>query len=91
MKQTFHIIVSGIVQGIGYRKFVLAKANELGIKGSVRNLPTLEVEIYATTSLEVLEAFIALLRIGTERTKVRDIKTRICPEMNFTDFCILKD
>jgi hydrogenase maturation protein HypF len=40
------IIVRGIVQGVGFRPFVYAKAMEYGIRGSVKNLGS-EVEIKA--------------------------------------------
>lgn len=34
-----HVIISGFVQGVGYRHFVRSKARELGLKGWVKNLP----------------------------------------------------
>jgi hydrogenase maturation protein HypF len=40
------ILVRGIVQGVGFRPFVYARASEFGIAGSVKNLGS-EVEIYA--------------------------------------------
>ncbi|HVP94681.1 MAG TPA: carbamoyltransferase HypF [Methanoregulaceae archaeon] len=41
------ITVKGIVQGVGFRPFVYARATELGIRGSVKNLGS-EVEIRAS-------------------------------------------
>ncbi len=35
-----HILVKGLVQGVGFRAFVRRNAKRLGIKGFVRNLPT---------------------------------------------------
>jgi len=40
------IIIRGIVQGVGFRPFVYAKAREFGITGTVKNLGS-EVEIHA--------------------------------------------
>ena len=40
------ITVRGIVQGVGFRPFVYAKARALGISGTVKNLGS-EVEIFA--------------------------------------------
>ncbi len=91
MKYTFHIIVSGDVQGVGYRKFTLAKAQELGIKGSVRNLADFNVEIYATGELEILQAFIALLKIGPERARVQNVQAQNIKPMTFHQFSILRD
>ena len=46
MRRTGRIIVRGIVQGVGFRPFVYARAHECGITGRVKNLGS-EVEIYA--------------------------------------------
>ena len=46
MQQKGKITVRGIVQGVGFRPFVYARACELSIAGSVKNLGS-EVEIYA--------------------------------------------
>ncbi|MCL5430282.1 MAG: acylphosphatase [Candidatus Marsarchaeota archaeon] len=41
------LVVHGIVQGVGYRAFVRYKANQLLIKGFVRNAPDGSVEVLA--------------------------------------------
>ena len=46
MQKSGRISVRGIVQGVGFRPFVYARACEYGIAGSVQNLGS-EVEIYA--------------------------------------------
>ena len=46
MRRQGRIIVRGIVQGVGFRPFVYAKAHELNINGTVKNLGS-EVEILA--------------------------------------------
>jgi hydrogenase maturation protein HypF len=46
MQKRGRISVRGIVQGVGFRPFVYARACEFGIAGSVKNLGS-EVEIYA--------------------------------------------
>ncbi len=56
------ILVSGIVQGIGYRPFVYNLAKELGIKGDVQNLGDAGVKINAQGSQENLDKFIELLK-----------------------------
>jgi acylphosphatase len=40
MKQA-RVMISGIVQGVGYRYFVRSNAKKLGLTGWVRNLPRL--------------------------------------------------
>lgn len=42
-----HVIVKGDVQGVGFRATTRNLAHLLGLKGTVRNLPDGNVEIYA--------------------------------------------
>jgi acylphosphatase len=43
----YRFLVSGRVQGVGYRYFVLRAASALGVCGFVRNLPDGRVEVVA--------------------------------------------
>jgi len=43
MKQ-IHILISGFVQGVGFRAFTVKKARNLGLTGWVRNLKNGRVE-----------------------------------------------
>ncbi|MCG3225449.1 MAG: carbamoyltransferase HypF [Candidatus Heimdallarchaeota archaeon] len=60
-ESTCEILVSGIVQGIGYRPFVYNLATELRIKGNVMNLGDAGVKIVAQAEKEDLLRFIDLL------------------------------
>lgn len=46
-KIKLHALVSGTVQGVGFRYFAYRRATELGLKGFVRNLPDGRVEAVA--------------------------------------------
>ena len=61
-EQTCEMLVSGIVQGIGYRPFVYNLAVELGINGNVMNLGDAGVRICAQAKKEVIEEFIEQLK-----------------------------
>lgn len=61
VKETCTILVSGIVQGIGYRPFVYNLATELGITGFVQNLGDAGVQIKVQAEKDVLLKFIELL------------------------------
>ncbi len=56
-----HAIVSGRVQGVGYRATVRHHASQFGIAGTVRNLPDGTVEVHAQGTPEQLEGFLQAL------------------------------
>ncbi len=67
-------LVSGQVQGVGYRFFTVRIARELGLRGWVRNLPDGRVEAYAAGAAHLLEAFEARLRQGPPAGDVRCVE-----------------
>lgn len=44
--KTYHYIVKGLVQHVGYRFYVGMKAKKIGVKGKVRNLDNGDVELF---------------------------------------------
>ena len=62
--QRVEIIVSGLVQGVGFRYFVLRKAAALGVRGYVKNLYTGEVLTIAEGERHQLEALLEEVKIG---------------------------
>ena len=69
-----HIIVSGWVQGVGFRYFTRSRAVTLGINGYVRNLRNGQVEIVAEGQESDLDYFIGYLRRGPPSARVTDLK-----------------
>lgn len=57
-----HIIVRGHVQGVGFRALTRYHASNLGLTGTVRNLPDGTVEIYAHGSKMHLQELIQKLK-----------------------------
>ncbi len=74
MKQ-YHLLVSGLVQGVGYRHFVKSRAEELGLSGWVRNREDGQVEIMVIGRQEKINKFINLLRKGPILARVEAIKS----------------
>ena len=68
------IVVSGHVQGVGYRYFIARFAGELGLTGYAKNLFTGEVEIIAEGRREFLEALIEKAGKGPNGAKVNTCK-----------------
>lgn len=68
------IIVSGEVQGVGYRYYTQMKAVQFGITGWVRNLYEGGVEILASGPRADLEKFIDEIRRGNPFSTVDHIE-----------------
>jgi acylphosphatase len=64
-------IVSGRVQGVGYRNFAQKKATTLGVKGYARNLDDGSVEVYAIGAADALTELAGWLRKGPVWGEVR--------------------
>ncbi|HRG09138.1 MAG TPA: acylphosphatase [Cyclobacteriaceae bacterium] len=81
-----NITISGKVQGVYYRASAKQKADELGVKGFVRNQPSGSVYIEAEASNEVLQKFMEWCWQGPERAQVQQVETSEAPLQNFTEF-----
>ncbi|MFA0752020.1 MAG: hypothetical protein SLRJCFUN_002423 [Candidatus Fervidibacter sp.] len=68
-------IVRGIVQGVGFRYFVVHHAHHIGgITGYVRNLRDGSVEVVAEGEKERLEQFLTYLRQGPSGAVVEGVE-----------------
>ena len=70
MNSAAHIVVRGIVQGVGFRYFVQHHATQLGLTGWVKNLPHGDVEVMAEGNREFVESLIVYLRRGPRSAAV---------------------
>lgn len=82
--------VSGDVQGVGFRYFVLREVQRIGeISGFVRNLRDGRVEVFAQAEENNLKQLESLLRRGPRGSIVSDIRISEEPISNqFSDFRI---
>ncbi len=71
MRKQGRIVVRGIVQGVGFRPFVYAKAHELGIAGTVKNLGS-EVEIHAAG--DRFEDFVSAIAQGPPLARIDSVR-----------------
>lgn len=76
MRKKMVAIVSGRVQGVGYRAFVVRYARALGLDGSVRNLPTGQVEVVAQGDDRALNQLLTLLRQGPPAARVTNVSVQ---------------
>jgi acylphosphatase len=73
MKVT-RLLISGVVQGVGFRYYTLQAARRLGLRGFVRNLHDGRVEAVASGPPEALQALGDLLRLGPRGARVADVE-----------------
>jgi acylphosphatase len=64
-------LISGRVQGVGFRYFAQRAARDLGVTGWTRNLDDGRVEVHANGVVKVLDEFEAWLRKGPRGSDVR--------------------
>ena len=71
-----NIVVSGEVQGVGYRYYVWDQAMHLRLKGFVKNNKdgTVEIEVEGTSFL--INEFLKRLKVGSRTSKIDDIKVK---------------
>ncbi len=65
-------LVSGRVQGVGYRAAARAEAQRLGLAGWVRNLPDGRVELWAEGEAVQLERLLGWARRGPPGARVTE-------------------
>ncbi|MFT8319688.1 MAG: acylphosphatase [Bacillus sp. (in: firmicutes)] len=86
----YHILVSGRVQGVGFRYFVQMEALSKHITGWVKNLNNGSVEIMAVQSKQILTTFIEDLKKGNHFAAVHQIDlTEQQPLESFSSFNIV--
>jgi acylphosphatase len=85
-----HIRVVGKVQGVFFRASTKAKADELGIKGSVRNEPGGTVYIEAEGEVANVEQFIEWCKEGPPRSRVDNLDVREAKVTGYSDFSVLR-
>jgi len=70
---TWRFIVEGAVQGVGFRYFVVHRARELHLGGTVRNLPDGSVEVVAQGDPRSLGELEAALWRGPSLARVKRV------------------
>jgi len=82
----FCALVSGRVQGVGFRYSALKEADQLGLKGWIRNTRDGDVEVWAEGKPENLELFIAWLRRGPSLSRVDSVNVENREPLNYPGF-----
>ena len=78
MMESIHLEIRGRVQGVGFRWFVVEKAEELSLAGWVRNTPQGSVEIAAAGQRDALASFETAVKAGPRGARIEEVR-RLTP------------
>jgi len=79
-------IVTGRVQGVGFRYFTHRVAQQLGVRGRVTNLPNGTVEVYAEGDKDPMEQFLTGIKKGPSLGFVKDVEVGEAEPEGYPDF-----
>ena len=74
MSRKVHVMITGIVQGVGYRAFVERQATSLGICGWVRNRKDGSVEAIFSGEASNVEAILIACRRGPRLAIIEEVR-----------------
>ena len=86
-----HLIIKGKVQGVFFRATAKDVADELNIKGWVKNTREGNVEITANGNKEGLDQFIQWCKKGPPKAVVTDVIITAVDQEDFSGFKIRRD
>lgn len=89
--RSVHVVISGRVQGVGFRAWTARKATALHLAGWVRNLRNGDVEAVFSGSPETVEAMLALCRKGPRMARVDNVETLAVAEATAGSFAVRED
>ena len=74
MHTRVHIVVEGLVQGVGFRWFASRRAEALGLTGYVKNLYNGNVELDVEGDRSLIEDFIKEVKVGPRSAQVTNLR-----------------
>ena len=88
--KTLKLFVSGIVQGVFFRKSIEDEAKRLGLKGFARNLDDGRVEIVVEGRDENVKEMVKICKKGPSHSEIKKVETEEIKNQSFKEFKILR-
>jgi acylphosphatase len=73
MKAAARFVVQGTVQGIFFRQFVKGHADDLKLRGFVRNLDSGDCEVIVEGEKEAIDRLLGFVKKGPEHAQIRNV------------------
>ncbi|MBS7627820.1 acylphosphatase, partial [Candidatus Bathyarchaeota archaeon] len=88
--EAYILKVFGRVQRVGFRRYVLDSAQELGLTGYAKNLPDGSIEIFVQGDVEGLSKFLEIIKQPMIPAKIKEIiKEETNPKPEIKEFKII--
>ncbi len=87
---TLQLLILGKVQGVFYRATARKVAEELGVKGWIKNTKDNNVAAIITGTEEQVQQFIKWCKKGPARAEVSDVIATVVDDENFDEFEIVR-
>lgn len=68
------VVITGLVQGVFFRREITYLAREIGVTGWTKNLMDGSVEVVAEGEKEALDRLIYFCRVGPDRARVEQVR-----------------
>jgi len=90
MKKSMRFFITGSLQPVFFNKFVKDNADNLGIKGFVRNMDDGRMEIFIEGDIDSVQKMMPICRRGPEHSLIRKIEEKDERFQGFSEFKVLK-
>jgi acylphosphatase len=84
--KTLKLLISGNVQGVGFRAFVKRKALKIGVRGYVKNLSDGKVETLLQGQDKDVDEMIEICKKGSFGSNVKDVEIQNIKGENLNGF-----
>jgi len=88
MTKALHAVITGRVQGVGYRAWVANRATQMGLKGWVRNRRDGSVEVVFKGEEQAVVRMLDECWRGPRSAAVRDVVATSVPDEGWHDFSV---
>lgn len=90
LKKQYHMLITGLVQGVNFRAFFKIKAQSQNLSGWIKNLPNGNVETVVEGKEKNYKELEKWCYKGNHYGRVEDIKVEVSEKLdNFTDMEII--